>query len=148
VVVGDLDGWSVFVNLVRGPRFAPLRAETVAWQVRRLRRRFRGELRRTSRRIGCATRTPRRYRSPLRARVEQLRADQRHTPRRATAPQPEADPPASQSNVVRTLTAQLADLKRHHRAEIARLETALAAAQGENLQLRRHLGRQHRPPAA
>jgi hypothetical protein len=88
------------------------------------------------------------YRSPLRARVEQLRAEQQRTPRRGTEPQPEADPPASQSNVVRTLTAQLADLKRHHRAEIARLEAALAAAQGENLQLRRQLGRQGRPSTA
>jgi hypothetical protein len=85
------------------------------------------------------------YRSPLRARVEQLRADQQRTPPRAT----ELDAPASQSNVVRTLTAQLAGLKRHHRAEIARLEAALAAAQGENLQLRRQLGRQGGPdPAA
>jgi hypothetical protein len=79
------------------------------------------------------------YRSPLRTRVEQLRANQQHTP---PAPR-ETDPgqPASQSNVVRALTAQLAELKRHHRAEIARLETALAAAQGENLELRRRLGR-------
>lgn len=38
--VDDLDDWWVFVNLTRGPQFAPLRAETVAWQVRRLRRRF------------------------------------------------------------------------------------------------------------
>ena len=38
--VDDLDSWWVFVNLAREPRFAPLRAETVAWQVRRLRRRF------------------------------------------------------------------------------------------------------------
>jgi integrase len=36
--VGGLDGWWVFVNLAREPRFAPMRAETVAWQVRRLRR--------------------------------------------------------------------------------------------------------------
>lgn len=88
------------------------------------------------------------YRSPLRGRVEQLRADQQRTPRHAIEPRPEADPPASQSNVVRTLTAQLADLKRHHRAEIARLEAALAAAQGENLHLRRQLGRQARQSAA
>jgi integrase len=40
VAVDDLDNWWMFVNLTRGPRFAPLRAETVAWQVRRLRRRF------------------------------------------------------------------------------------------------------------
>ena len=82
------------------------------------------------------------YRSPLRARVEQLRADQQRTPLGRAGRQPETAPPASQSSVVRTLTGQLADLKRHHRAEITRLETALAAAQGENLQLRRQLGRQ------
>ena len=66
----------------------------------------------------------------------------KHTPPRRAEPQPEADQPASQSNVVRTLTAQLADLKRNHGAEITRLETALAAAQGENLELRRQVGRQ------
>lgn len=38
IAVGDLDSWWVFVNLARGPRFAPLRPETVAAQVRRLRR--------------------------------------------------------------------------------------------------------------
>ena len=81
------------------------------------------------------------YRSPLRARVEQLRADQQRTPPAPRVPQFEPLPPPSQSNVVRALTAQLADLKRHHRAEIARLEAALAAAQGENLELRRRLGR-------
>ena len=42
--VGDLDSWWVFVNLAREPRFQPLRAETVAWQVRRLRRRFPDQL--------------------------------------------------------------------------------------------------------
>jgi len=79
------------------------------------------------------------YRSPLRARVERLRADQQHTP--PVRQQREADQPPSQSNVVRALTTQLAELKRHHRVEIARLEAALAAAQGENLELRRRLGR-------
>jgi integrase len=44
VAVGDLDSWWAFVNLAREPRFAPLRAETVAWQVRRLRRRFPDQL--------------------------------------------------------------------------------------------------------
>jgi integrase len=43
-VVGDLDSWWVFVNLARAPRFAPLRAETVAWQVRRLRRDLEGRV--------------------------------------------------------------------------------------------------------
>jgi integrase len=42
--IGDLDSWWVFVNLAREPRFAPLRPETVAWQVRRLRRRFPDQL--------------------------------------------------------------------------------------------------------
>jgi Family of unknown function (DUF6262) len=88
------------------------------------------------------------YRSPLRARVEQVRADQQRQPpvraQRASA----LTAPPSQSNVVRALTAQLAELKRHHRAELARLEAALAAAQGENLELRRQLGRHHRASAA
>ena len=49
---------------------------------------------------------------------------------------------------MRALTAQLTELKQRHRAEITRLEAALAAAQGENLQLRRQLGRHsHAPPA-
>ena len=61
VAVGDLDGWWVFVNLAREPRFAPLRAETVAWQVRRLRRVLEGQRAgRRSRRTGCGTRTRRR----------------------------------------------------------------------------------------
>lgn len=81
------------------------------------------------------------YRSPLRARVEQLRAEQQRTPLARVARGVEPAQPPSQSNVVRTLTGQLAELKRHHRAEIARLEAALAAAQGENLELRRRLGR-------
>jgi integrase len=44
LVVGDLDSWWVFVNLAREPRFSPLRAETVAWQVRRLRRELEGRV--------------------------------------------------------------------------------------------------------
>ena len=89
------------------------------------------------------------YRSPLRARVEQLRAEQQHTPpvRRASDPTSSTQPP-SQSNVVRALTAQIAELKRRHRAEIEHLQAALAAAHGENLELRRQLGRQRPPPAA
>jgi hypothetical protein len=79
------------------------------------------------------------YRSPLRAQVEQLRASQQRTPPIPRDPEP--DQPPSQSNVLRALTAQLAELKRHHHAELGRLEAALAAAQGENLELRRRLGR-------
>lgn len=38
LAVEDLDAWWMFVNLSREPRFRPLRAETVAALVRRLRR--------------------------------------------------------------------------------------------------------------
>jgi len=43
------------------------------------------------------------------------------------------------SSVVRTLTAQLADLRRRHREETAELRQALEQAHGENLLLRRRL---------
>lgn len=75
------------------------------------------------------------YRSPLRQRIEQLRADQQNQP--PTRSPVDTGQPPSQSSVVRALTAQLSQLKQHHRAELMRLETALAAAQGENLELRR-----------
>jgi Family of unknown function (DUF6262) len=76
------------------------------------------------------------YRSPLRSRIEQLRAERQHQPR---SPAPvDTGQPTSQSSVVRALTAQLSELKQRHRAEVTRLEGALAAAQGENLELRRH----------
>jgi hypothetical protein len=44
--------------------------------------------------------------------------------------------------VVRALTAQIAELKQRHRAATEHLQAALAAAQGENLELRRQLRRQ------
>ena len=88
------------------------------------------------------------YRPPLRARVEQLRAQQHRSPPAHAHPDPELNEPPSQSNVVRALTAQITELKQRHRAETEQLRTALAAAHGENLELRRQLGRQHRPPAA
>ena len=61
---------------------------------------------------------------------------------------PEPNEPPSQSNVVRALTAQITELKQRHRAETEHLQAALAAAHGENLELRRQLGRQRRTPAA
>jgi Family of unknown function (DUF6262) len=78
------------------------------------------------------------YRTPgLRTRIEQLRSE----PRRATAlanPTPAASSP---SMVIRELAAQLADVKRRHRDEVAELQAALAAAHGELLELRRrHAG--------
>lgn len=42
--VPDLDRWWLFVNLYREPRFAPLRPETVAAKVRRLRRTLAGRV--------------------------------------------------------------------------------------------------------
>ena len=88
------------------------------------------------------------YRSPLRARVEQMRAEQQQTPPAHVQPYPELDESPPQSNVVRALTAQINELKRRHRSETEQLQAALAAAHGENLELRRRLGRQRRPPAA
>ncbi|GHJ26885.1 hypothetical protein TPA0910_13180 [Streptomyces hygroscopicus subsp. sporocinereus] len=80
------------------------------------------------------------YRSAdIRRRVEQLRAQQRnHPPQPATLP-----PDDSPSSVVRTLTAQLTELKRRHRDEVQALRQALEAAQSENLELRRRLGPRH-----
>jgi hypothetical protein len=49
---------------------------------------------------------------------------------------------------VRTLTAELAELKRRHRDEIRALNQALEAAHGENLELRRRLGHRLQPQQA
>jgi hypothetical protein len=78
------------------------------------------------------------YTTPeIRSQVEQLRARQQAIPT-ARAPAPGPDQPSS---VIRTLTAQLTDLKRRHRDETDALKQALEAAHGENLELRRRLGR-------
>jgi len=77
--------------------------------------------------------------------VEQLRADHQHTP--PVRREREAEQPPSQSNVVRAPTAQITELKQRHRSETEQLQAALAAAHGENLELRRQLGRQGRPTA-
>ncbi len=77
------------------------------------------------------------YNSPtLRPRIEHLRARQQATPPR---PRP-ATAESGTSNVVRALSAQLAALKRQHHEEIIALNSALAAAHGEILNLRRQLG--------
>jgi hypothetical protein len=70
----------------------------------------------------------------IRARIEHQRS--------AQLPRPAPAAPAAQdstASVVRTLTAQLADLKRRHREETAALRQALEQAHGENLLLRRRL---------
>jgi hypothetical protein len=75
----------------------------------------------------------------IRRRVEQLRAQQQTAPP-APASRAESD---QHGGVIRTLTAQLTELKRRHRDEIRALNQALEAVHGENLELRRRLG--HRP---
>ncbi len=86
------------------------------------------------------------YRSPLRARIEQLRTERDSAP---PAPRSvEVSATATRSNVVRALTVQIVELKQRHRAETEHLRAALAAAQGENLELRRQLGRADRTSAA
>jgi outer membrane murein-binding lipoprotein Lpp len=82
----------------------------------------------------------------IRNRVEQLRTQQQTTPPDpATTPVTPAD--ADQpSSVVRTLTAQLAELKHRHRQEVATLKQALEAAHGEHLELRRRLPRHTTEP--
>jgi hypothetical protein len=74
----------------------------------------------------------------IRERVDHLRAQQRTTP--PAPPEPAQDHPSS---VVRTLTAQLAELRRRHRDEVDTLKQALETAHGENLELRRRLGDRH-----
>jgi hypothetical protein len=76
--------------------------------------------------------------SEIRQRAERLRTQQRTKP---PIPAARVDPDQP-SSVVRTLTSQLAELKRRHRDEVTALKQALEAAHGENLELRRRLGRQ------
>ena len=78
--------------------------------------------------------------TPIRQRVQQLRAQQQNTPPPPAAAASTRD--GTSSSVVRTLTAQLTELKRRHRDEIGALQQALEAAHGENLELRRRLGAQ------
>jgi hypothetical protein len=74
----------------------------------------------------------------IRERVEQLRSQQRTTPQ--APPEHAQDHPSS---VIRTLTAQLAELRRRHHDEVNTLKHALETAHGENLELRRRLGDRH-----
>jgi hypothetical protein len=71
----------------------------------------------------------------IRARIEHHRSA-RPAREQATEAHAGQDHPSS---VVRTLTAQLADLRRRHREETATLRQALEQAHGENLILRRRL---------
>ncbi|GAA4293819.1 DUF6262 family protein [Mycobacterium paraffinicum] len=77
------------------------------------------------------------YRQPqLRERIQQLRAP---NTLRANIIAADDSAPAATSAPVRALSAQLKELRRRHRDEVAALRQALAVAQGENLALRRKL---------
>jgi len=78
----------------------------------------------------------------IRTRIEQHRSAQPPRQQPAPATFPAQDPSAS---VVRTLTAQLADLRRRHHEETTALRQALEQAHGENLLLRRRLAARHNP---
>jgi hypothetical protein len=79
----------------------------------------------------------------IRRRVEQLRDQQRGTPPTTRSQQVDPDQPSS---VVRTLTAQLADLKRRHRDEVIALKQALEAAHGETSNYADVWGREEQVP--
>jgi hypothetical protein len=73
----------------------------------------------------------------LRVRVADLRrASSARAAEHAPAPEEGA---SGTSSAVRSLAAQLKELRARHREEVAGLQKALAAAHGENLQLRRRL---------
>jgi hypothetical protein len=75
------------------------------------------------------------YRHPeLRTQVEALR---RARTNRYPEPADHPDAEAAESTLVRRLTQQLADARRKHRQDVAELRTALEAAHGELLRLRR-----------
>ena len=79
------------------------------------------------------------YRHPtLRAQVVDLRRATSGRPSRDRATPPLATPDTS--SAVRSLAAQLKELRARHRDEVAHFQKALAVAHGENLLLRRRLG--------
>lgn len=77
------------------------------------------------------------YNTPtLRSRINDLRGEPSSKRASDTPTEPET---ARNSSAVRALSTQLKELRRRHPNEIAVLEKALAAAHGENLELRRRL---------
>jgi len=70
----------------------------------------------------------------LRSRITELR----HQPFARSPSQPPVDTAAS-TTAIRALSAQLKQQRRRHREEIQEVQRALAAAHGENLELRRRL---------
>jgi hypothetical protein len=79
------------------------------------------------------------YNNPdLRARIEHLRA-------RPKPGLPTATPADTESTLVLALTTQIEQMRKRHHKEVQALRTALEQAHGENLDLRRELGRRRRP---
>jgi hypothetical protein len=77
------------------------------------------------------------YRQPqLRQRIQQMRTPNN---RHANGVAADDSAPVAASAPVRALSAQLKELRRRQRDEVATLRHALAVAQGENLALRRRL---------
>ncbi|SRR6266545_2180723 len=75
------------------------------------------------------------YNTPtLRSKIAELRGG-RSAP---TSSPPKADA-ASSTSAIRALSTQLKEQRRRHRNELEALQRALAAAHGENLELRRQL---------
>ncbi len=75
----------------------------------------------------------------LAARIRQLRHEQQT--RGPVEPASSAPEAGANSVTLRTLVAQVAELKRRHRDEVGELRAALAAAHGELIELRRQAGR-------
>jgi hypothetical protein len=73
----------------------------------------------------------------LRPQVEALR--QARATARTSSPAIDPDASAADSTLVRRLTQQLAQARREHREQVTELRTALEAAHGELLLLRRQL---------
>jgi hypothetical protein len=73
----------------------------------------------------------------LRPQVEALR--QARATARTSSPAIDPDASAAESTLVRRLTHQLAQARREHREQVTELRTALEAAHGELLLLRRQL---------
>jgi hypothetical protein len=67
------------------------------------------------------------------------RVEHHRSARPGQRPEPALPAQDQPSGIVRTLTTQLADLKRRHREETTALRQALEQAHGENLVLRRRL---------
>lgn len=77
--------------------------------------------------------------SDLRSRITMLRDQSDHAVDMRSPPR---EPGDDTSSVVRTLTTKLAAERASHRAELAELRSALEAAHGEILSLRRSVGQQ------